>query len=198
MGGFLHISGDTRVMYVWDAHTETQLLDLSTRELGEAGDDAACQRRTATCRSTRSIHLVVASEVDNITYVVMLRVSSACARYDRYSVFDWSKRTQLTTFHNGNPKGTTITSVQFINQDVGGLILVSYADGMVKLYRNYDPSTSDTPVQMISAYRGLNDIICLSRGSALSSTGTRWEGSYISLAIRASFVYGTHIQRLSC
>ena len=68
-------TGDTRVMYVWDAHTETQLLDLSTRELGEAGDDAACQRRTATCRSTRSIHLVVASEVDNITYIVMLRVS---------------------------------------------------------------------------------------------------------------------------
>ena len=40
-------TGDTRVMYVWDAHTETQLLDLWTRELGEAGDDAACQRRTA-------------------------------------------------------------------------------------------------------------------------------------------------------
>ena len=25
-------TGDTRVMYVWDAHTETQLIDLSTRE----------------------------------------------------------------------------------------------------------------------------------------------------------------------
>ena len=46
-GRFLHISGDTRAMYIWDTHTETQLLDLSTRELGEAGDDAACQRRTA-------------------------------------------------------------------------------------------------------------------------------------------------------
>ena len=96
------------------------------------------------------------------------------------------------TFHNGNPKGTTITSVQFINQDVGGLILVSYADGMVKLYRNYDPATSYTPVQMVSAYRGLNDIICLSRGSALSSSGTRWEGSCTSRAIRASCMYETH------
>ena len=143
-------------------------------------------------------YLPMAHEVDNITYVVLLIASRICGHCGRHSVFDWSKRTQLTTLHNGNPKGTTITSVQFINQDVGGLILVSYADGMVKLYRNYDPSTSDTPVQMISAYRGLNDIICLSRGSALSSTGTRWEGSYISLAIRASFVYGTHIQRLSC
>ncbi|KZV72684.1 hypothetical protein PENSPDRAFT_750813 [Peniophora sp. CONT] len=94
-------------------------------------------------------HLVVANEADNIT------------------VFDWSKRAQLTSFHNGNPKGATITSVQFINQDVGGLILISSADGMIKLYRNYDPATSDTPVQMVSAYRGLNDIIRIPRGSGV-------------------------------
>ena len=137
-------------------------------------------------------YLPMAHEVDNITYVVLLIASRICGHCGRHSVFDWSKRTQLTTLHNGNPKGTTITSVQFINQDVSGLILVSSIDEMVKLYRNYDPATSDTPVQMASAYRGLNDIICLPRGSALSSTGTRWEGSYTSRAIRASCMYGTH------
>jgi regulator-associated protein of mTOR len=101
----------------------------------------------------------------------------------RFSVWDWSKKRQLASFHNGNPKGATITSAQFINQDVGGLILVasgldasffrswllSYlaykADGMIRLYRNYDPATSDTPVQMVSAFRGLNDIIRIQRGS---------------------------------
>lgn len=38
---------------------------------------------------------------------------------------------------------------------------------MIKLYRNYDPATSDTPVQMVSAYRGLNDIVRMQRGSGV-------------------------------
>ena len=99
------------------------------------------------------------------------------------------------TFHNGNPKGTTITSVQFINQDVGGLILVSSIDGMVKLYRNYDPATSDTPVQMASAYRGLNDIIRLSRGSGVV---VNWKQAgrflHISGDTRVMYIWDTHTE----
>ncbi|KAI0033846.1 hypothetical protein K488DRAFT_77642 [Vararia minispora EC-137] len=92
-------------------------------------------------------HIVVANEVNVV------------------SVWDWSKKRQLASFHNGNPKGATITSAQFINQDVGGLVLISSADGMIRLYRNYDPATSNTPVQMVSAFRGLNDIVRMQRGS---------------------------------
>ncbi|KAI0066602.1 hypothetical protein BV25DRAFT_1820620 [Artomyces pyxidatus] len=92
-------------------------------------------------------HIVVANETDNV------------------SVWDWSKRQRLCSFHNGNPKRASITSVQIINQDVGGLLLVSSADGMIRLYRNYDPATSATPVQMVSAFRGLNEIISMPRGS---------------------------------
>lgn len=50
-------------------------------------------------------HLVVANEVDKIT------------------VFDWTKRKRLSQFYNGNPRGTSITSLHLINQDVGGIIL---------------------------------------------------------------------------
>ena len=99
------------------------------------------------------------------------------------------------TFHSGNPKGTTITSVQIINQDVGGLILVSYAEGMVKLYRNYNPATSDTPVQMVSAYRGLDDIIRLSRGSGVV---VYWKQAgrflHISGDTRAIYIWDTHTE----
>ena len=41
------------------------------------------------------------------------------------------------------------------------------ADGMVRLYRNYDPATSATPVQMVSAFRGLGEIIPMRRGSGV-------------------------------
>jgi regulator-associated protein of mTOR len=39
------------------------------------------------------------------------------------SVWDWSHRKRLNYFCNGNPKGTSITSIHIINQDVGGIIV---------------------------------------------------------------------------
>ncbi|KAG5220201.1 WD40 repeat protein [Salix suchowensis] len=50
-------------------------------------------------------HLIIANEADSVT------------------VWDWSRKTKLSQFCNGNPKGTSITSLHIVNQDVGGLIL---------------------------------------------------------------------------
>lgn len=41
------------------------------------------------------------------------------------------------------------------------------ADGMIRLYRNYDPATSNTDVQMVSAFRGLSEIISMRRGAGV-------------------------------
>jgi hypothetical protein len=41
------------------------------------------------------------------------------------------------------------------------------ADGMIRLYRNYDPATSSTDVQMVSAFRGLGEIISMRRGAGV-------------------------------
>ncbi len=38
---------------------------------------------------------------------------------------------------------------------------------MVRLYRNYDPATSSTDVQMVSAFRGLSEIISMRRGAGV-------------------------------
>ncbi|KAH7911589.1 raptor N-terminal caspase like domain-containing protein [Hygrophoropsis aurantiaca] len=94
-------------------------------------------------------HLVVANEADMI------------------SVWDWSQRKRLNLFCNGNPKGTSITSLHIINQDVGGIIMTGAADGVVRLYRNYDPSLNQGPLQMVSSFRGLNEMIQIRRGSGL-------------------------------
>jgi WD40 repeat protein len=41
------------------------------------------------------------------------------------------------------------------------------ADGMIRLYRNYDPATSSSDVQMVSAFRGLSEIISMRRGAGV-------------------------------
>ncbi|TFY81020.1 hypothetical protein EWM64_g2987 [Hericium alpestre] len=107
-------------------------------------------------------HLAIANEADTVT------------------VWDWSRRQRLSSFYNGNPKQASITSVQFINQDVGGIILVSSADGMIRLYRNYDPATSNTPVQMVSSFRGLSDLVQMRRGSGVV---VNWKQSGGSLLV---------------
>ena len=39
------------------------------------------------------------------------------------SVYDWHHRKRLNYFCNGNYKGTSITALEIINQDVGGIIM---------------------------------------------------------------------------
>ena len=41
------------------------------------------------------------------------------------------------------------------------------ADGIVRLYRNYDPSLSNGPVQMVSSFRGANEMLQMQRGSGV-------------------------------
>ncbi|TBU58181.1 hypothetical protein BD310DRAFT_879568 [Dichomitus squalens] len=101
-------------------------------------------------------HLVIANESDMVT------------------VWDWIKRKRLNRFFNGNPRGTSITSLHIINQDVGGIILTGAADGMIRLYRNYDPNLCSGSVQMVSAFRGLNEVLQVKRGSGVI---TDWKQS---------------------
>jgi len=94
-------------------------------------------------------HLAIANELDMI------------------SVWDWSRKKRMNYFCNGNPKGKSITSLEIINQDVGGMIMTGSADGVVRLYRNYDLEAAQGPVQMVSSFRGLNEVIQMTKGSGL-------------------------------
>lgn len=54
------------------------------------------------------------------------------------------------------------------------------ADGIVRLYRNYDPDLSGSPVQMVSSFRGLNELLRMKRGAGLV---TEWKQSGGSLLV---------------
>jgi len=73
----------------------------------------------------------------------------------------------VAAFNNGNPKGTSITSLSFVNEDTGGLLLAGSADGMVRLYRNYDPVYSDGKLELVSAWRALSVMTKVTRRAGL-------------------------------
>lgn len=78
-----------------------------------------------------------------------------------------------------------MTSLHIINEEVGGIILTAagaygdvpsahtklmlnhLADGVIRLYRNYDPSLSNGPVQMVSSFRGAKEVLQVQRGSGV-------------------------------
>ena len=87
-------------------------------------------------------------------------------------------------FNNGNPAGTCITSLTCINQNVGGLLMAGSckclqvriiledsdagtADGIMHLYRNYDATREDHPLQMVTSFRVLPAMVPVRRGSGL-------------------------------
>jgi regulator-associated protein of mTOR len=113
--------------------------------------------------------LVVANESNIIRYACGFLNIPARLRLEIIinSVYDWSTRKRLSQWCNGNPRGTSITSTIFINEDVGGIIVVGSAEGIVRLYRNFDPVLEQGPVQMVSAFRALNEVIQLRQGSGL-------------------------------
>lgn len=41
------------------------------------------------------------------------------------------------------------------------------AEGIVRLYRNYDPALDQGPLQLVSAFKGLNDLIQVKQGSGM-------------------------------
>ncbi|KAG0302962.1 hypothetical protein BGZ98_007096 [Dissophora globulifera] len=80
------------------------------------------------------------------------------------SVWNWKEGQLLNRFSNSNPRGTTITSVKFINEDDVAMLLVASGEGVVRLYRKYEePNQTD----IVTSWRVLTDMLPSSK-----STGT--------------------------
>ena len=73
-----------------------------------------------------------------------------------HSVWDWQQKIRLNRFSNGNPTGSKINEIMFLNEDDQALLITGSSDGVVKIFRDYD---SEERVELVSAFRGLNDLV---------------------------------------
>lgn len=75
---------------------------------------------------------------------------------DTICVWDWKKNGRLSRFSNGNPEGSKISDLQFINEDDQAFLLTGSSDGVIRIYRNYD---SDRKVEVATAWRALTHLV---------------------------------------
>ncbi|KAJ3774118.1 hypothetical protein FB446DRAFT_492928 [Lentinula raphanica] len=151
--------GSVQYNYQTRRQQRNEQVDTETRSQAEVASDRRWDRTVAhfygppnplnLAFHSYDQHLVASNDTDIIT------------------VWDWTRKKRLRSFRNGNPKGTSITSLHIINQNVGGIITTGSADGVVRLYRNYDPLLDPGPVQMVSAFRGLSEIVPMRHGAGL-------------------------------
>ncbi|GAB7359588.1 hypothetical protein MBLNU230_g6773t1 [Neophaeotheca triangularis] len=82
---------------------------------------------------------------------------------DSIAVWDWKEATQLARFSNGNPLGSRVTELRFINEDDSAMLLTGSSDGVIKIFRNYD---SPSKIELASSFRALSDLVASDNQSA--------------------------------
>lgn len=71
-------------------------------------------------------------------------------------VWDWRRQSLKGRFSNGNPEGSQISDMKFINEDDQALLMIGSTDGVIRIYRNYD---DDRTVELASAWRALTHMV---------------------------------------
>lgn len=94
---------------------------------------------------------------------------------DNISVFDWKENKVLSRFSNGNPFGTKITDLKFINEDDITMMMTASSDGIIKIYKNY---SSNDNVENVASWKGLTEMLLTPRSNGLI---TEWQQSRGSL-----------------
>ncbi|KAF2452426.1 raptor N-terminal caspase like domain-containing protein [Lineolata rhizophorae] len=92
---------------------------------------------------------------------------------DTVNVWDWRHSARLARFSNGNPPGAKITEVRLVNEDDQALLMTGSADGVIRLFRNYEQQDK---VELVTAFRALTDLVPSNKNAGLVSDWQQGRG----------------------
>ncbi|KAK5994973.1 Target of rapamycin complex 1 subunit mip1 [Cladobotryum mycophilum] len=72
------------------------------------------------------------------------------------TIWDWKKQGRLNKFSNGNPEGSKICDMKFINEDDKAFLMTGSSDGVIRVYRNYD---HDNSIELATSWRALTHMV---------------------------------------
>lgn len=100
---------------------------------------------------------------------------------DNVSVWDWETKHTIRKFSNGNPPGTKVTDLKYLNEDDAPLLLTGSSDGVVKIYKNFhsDHNDQERPIELVSSWRALTDLLLTPKSTGLISEWQQSRGSLL-------------------
>ncbi|XP_041072707.1 regulatory-associated protein of mTOR isoform X5 [Carcharodon carcharias] len=87
----------------------------------------------------------------------------AVADKDSICFWDWERGEKLDYFHNGNPRYTRITAMEYLNGQDCSLLLSATDDGAIRVWKNF--ADLEKNPEMVTAWQGLSDMLPTTRGS---------------------------------
>lgn len=127
-----------------------------------------------------------------IKFTQFEKILVASDEKDNVSVWDWESNNIVKKFSNGNPFGTKITDLKFLNEDDMPLLLTGSSDGVIKIYKNFhlpgnEGYTKDTTpgknperkIELVSSWRALTDLLLTSKSKGLISEWQQSRGSLL-------------------
>ncbi|KAI3406420.2 KOG1 [Candida oxycetoniae] len=126
---------------------------------------------------------------------------------DNLTVWDWEACKVVKKFSNGNPFGTKITDIKFLNEDDLPLLLTGSSDGVIKIYKNFHTNENDheddedeengtngncsnlgvpgsnyydlDKIELATGWRALTDLLLTAKSSGLVSEWQQSRGSLL-------------------
>ncbi|XP_053150841.1 regulatory-associated protein of mTOR isoform X3 [Hemicordylus capensis] len=89
----------------------------------------------------------------------------AVADKDSVCFWDWEKGEKLDYFHNGNPRYTRITAMEYLNGQDYSLLLTATDDGAIRVWKNF--ADLEKNPEMVTAWQGLSDMLPTTRGAGM-------------------------------
>ncbi|XP_077184334.1 regulatory-associated protein of mTOR isoform X3 [Paroedura picta] len=89
----------------------------------------------------------------------------AVADKDSICFWDWEKGEKLDYFHNGNPRYTRITAMEYLNGQDYSLLLTATDDGAIRVWKNF--ADLEKNPEMVTAWQGLSDMLPTTRGAGM-------------------------------
>ncbi|XP_073092162.1 regulatory-associated protein of mTOR isoform X6 [Manis javanica] len=79
--------------------------------------------------------------------------------------WDWEKGEKLDYFHNGNPRYTRVTAMEYLNGQDRSLLLTATDDGAIRVWKNF--ADLEKNPEMVTAWQGLSDMLPTTRGAGM-------------------------------
>ncbi|XP_024206488.1 regulatory-associated protein of mTOR isoform X2 [Pan paniscus] len=89
----------------------------------------------------------------------------AVADKDSICFWDWEKGEKLDYFHNGNPRYTRVTAMEYLNGQDCSLLLTATDDGAIRVWKNF--ADLEKNPEMVTAWQGLSDMLPTTRGAGM-------------------------------
>lgn len=118
-----------------------------------------------------------------IKFTQFEKILVASDEKDTVSVWDWEVGKIVKKFSNGNPFGSKITDMKFLNEDDLPLLLTGSSDGVIKIYKKFhtenEEGEEEKNCELIASWRALTDLLLTSKSSGLISEWQQSRGSLL-------------------